>query len=40
METDRINGAHFELGGPIEPGRALLVSDDTDTSVASIGPVE
>jgi hypothetical protein len=40
MEVVRINGADFELGGSIQHERAVLVSDDTDTSIASIGPVE
>lgn len=40
VETIRINGTHFELGGSIQPKRALLVSDDPDSSVATIGSVE
>jgi hypothetical protein len=40
VETVRINGADFELGGAIQHERAVLVSDGTDTAIASIGPVE
>lgn len=40
MEALRVNFAHFEPGGPIEPHVTLFLSDDTNTAVAPIGPVE
>ena len=40
VETLRVNCADFEPSGSIQPGRALLVPNDTDIAVASIGQVE
>jgi len=40
MEALRVNCARFEPGRPIEPHITLLLSDDIDTAVTTIGPVE
>jgi hypothetical protein len=40
MEAFRVNCARFEPGRSMEPHATLLLSDDTDTTVATIGPLE
>jgi hypothetical protein len=40
VEALRVNCTRFEPGRSIEPHVALLLSDDIDTAVTSIGPVE
>jgi len=40
VEAFRVNCARFEPGRSIEPHVTLLLSDDTDTAVTTIGPVE
>ena len=40
VEALRVNCADIEPGGSIQPDRALLISNGTDTAVTSIGPVE
>jgi hypothetical protein len=40
VEALRVNCADFEPDGSIQSDRALLISNDADTAVTSIGPVE